>query len=101
MNPSSLLLSLTLVLAPLGSVPRSAQALSQDMATGGPLAGYGTSVAVGSEAVGSRAVGSRAVGSRAVGSRAVDSQAVFVGEAGNIMRPGAVYVYHKVLGEWS
>ncbi len=76
MKHFSFLLSLTLALATLGSGPRSAQAITQTMATGGPLAGYGTSVAVSSEAV-------------------------FVGEVGNIMRPGAVYVYHKALGEWS
>ena len=80
MKQSRPLLTLTLVLATLGSAPWRAQAtprtVPQTMAAGGPLAGYGVSVAV-------------------------ESGEVFVGEVGNIMRPGAVYVYQKTFGEWS
>ena len=76
MQRSSLLLPLTLALAVLGPALLGAQAISQTMAAGGPLAGYGASVAVG-------------------------DGALFVGEVGTIMRPGAVYVYHKLAGEWS
>ena len=76
MKRSSPLPCRTLALFALGFVTQGAQATAQTMTTGGPLAGYGASVAV-------------------------SDGAVFVGEIGNIMRPGAVYVYHEAGGHWS
>ena len=76
MRPYNLLLHLTLALTVLGPAPLSAQSTTQTMAAGGPLAGYGTSVAV-------------------------SDGALFVGEIGTIMRSGAVYVYQKRDGAWS